>query len=757
MEQPYPFTPGDPVPLGHLTLSMARELARFLGTGLNPFARLGECRVVTRDGAVLQEVVVVEVDVEVPQYPAHDIRHCEPLAVSFSPGNERQPEVLVLRTDFPLVPHLNLRPSGFPASLCLYDRPFDEVLIDWTAPAFVERIREWLGLTAKGQLHPGDQPLEPLLFDPMADLVIPEDLYAGESGEEPGYLSVRMVPRGSGLFTAIARPLGGTSPPGERNCVAFVVSCPPQTHGVIRHTPRTLEELHDLVAAFGLNLLDVLRGQLKKWLLGPENEFQSVLDAPLILVFRLPKMREANSKVEAVEIRAFVVGTTIKEVGPDIGVWEVSQDKPGLLLAYDEARRGGRTPLVPLNPRAAFSRSQGADTNGSGPPSRVPITAIGIGALGSQVVSNLVRAGFGQWTLIDSDVFLPHNLGRHALDGFTLGLPKAVALAGVLNGIIAGEPIAHAIVANVMRPGEITEQVRASLSEAEVILDMSASIPVARYLCQDVNAEGRRISVFLSPSGTALTLLAEDTERSIPLDILEMQFYRELIANPELRGLLEPSGTLRTGQSCRDVSAQIPQDLVALHAAIASHAVREALSSDLARISTWRVEQQGYTVSAISGKPAQPTKRLVGGWKVYTDSHLQEKLSELRQGRLPKETGGVLIGAYDTQHKIIYVIDTIPSPEDSEEWPTAYIRGSKGLKQQVADICNATAGMLQYVGEWHSHPDGSSVALSLDDGKLLAWLGGNMDRDGVPGVLAVAGDRRRFALHLSGMAATSQV
>ena len=158
-----------------LTAGRARAVACFLAARLNAFAELKECCIGGQDGAH-HDIVFVDVDVEVPQVPTHDIRHSEPLAVVFPPGDENPPVVFALRPDFPRVPHLNLLPAGFPPSLCLYDRPFNEVLIDWTAPKFVERIRQWLSQTANGTLHAGDQPLEPLLFqsDPIADLIVPK-------------------------------------------------------------------------------------------------------------------------------------------------------------------------------------------------------------------------------------------------------------------------------------------------------------------------------------------------------------------------------------------------------------------------------------------------------------------------------------------------------------------------------------------------------------------------------------------------------
>ena len=81
-----------------------------------------------------------------------------------------------------------------------------------------------------------------------------------------------------------------------------------------------------------------------------------------------------------------------------------------------------------------------------------------------------------------------------------------------------------------------------------------------------------------------------------------------------------------------------------------------------------------------------------------------DKVYKTRVEKLPNETGGVLVGTYDMQRKIVYVVDCLLSPPDSEEWPTVYIRGSQGLKAQIEKIKKITDGQLNYVGEWHFSP-----------------------------------------------------
>ena len=319
-----------------------------------------------------------------------------------------------------------------------------------------------------------------------------------------------------------------------------------------------------------------------------------------------------------------------------------------------------------------------------------------------------------------------------------------------MNGTVAGEPIARSIVANVLRPGNHADDIRQALSEADIILDMSASLSVARYLCHDLEAEGRRVSLFLNPSGTALTLLAEDSPRQVPLDALEMQSYRAISSRPELAGFFSTNDRLRVGQSCRDLSVSIPQDLVALHAAIASHALKQVLQSDRPQIAIWQVDQENYAIAPLEIDPSEVRKEESGDWIVHTDSQIRQKLEGLRQKKLPNETGGVLIGSYDMQRKIVYVVETIPAPDDSEEWSTGFVRGTKDLQAKVEAIGLATDGMLQYVGEWHSHPDGATVKPSGYDQRQMSWLGQIMVGEGKPGVVAIVGEDQETNFYVGG-------
>ena len=314
-------------------------------------------------------------------------------------------------------------------------------------------------------------------------------------------------------------------------------------------------------------------------------------------------------------------------------------------------------------------------------------------------------------------------------------------LAYQANNIIKGEKIAHAIVADVLSNSNLSNQLKTAYSSTEIIIDASASIPVARHIARDIDSPGRRISIFLSPSGRDVIMLAEDRNRSITLDCLEMQYYRYLINEPSLENHLKLNDdSIRYARSCRDISAVIPQDLVALHSAVCSRGIRNLLSKDSANISIWETNLDDIGVKSRYYSAYKVFENKFGDWTLYCDKWLLDKIFQARTERLPNETGGVLVGSFDMQRKIVYVVDTVLSPPDSEEWPTVYIRGCKGLKPKIEKIKETTLGMLDYVGEWHSHPVGCGTEPSEDDCKAFSWLVDTMDVDGKPALMLIAGE-----------------
>ena len=729
------------VPQNTLKLQRARDVADSTGAGRLNFVTLIECLCDGESGA---ETVVIDVEVERPQQLANPIQRIERIAVRFYPGDDSYPEVLALRKDFPVVPHLNVMPTELPRSLCLYATPWSEIALRWTAASFIERIRYWLAVTAIGRLHQDDQPLEPLLLGNSCKIICPADLFNGKNEGDFEVLTVYLAnPKSHDVLIA---DRSKKRDPTTLRFAALAIIGKPQQHGIIKHAPRDLRQLHGFLQAAGIDLISVLRSHIAKW------TDEGIRNCKFLLMVALPLSRDSVAQVEASNVWAFASIKTVLDVGIAVGAWQKSPDgKLGAVVFPDSTMDGRDIHLDIISPIFRQTRDTAAETNGVKPDDR-RVVAVGAGALGSKIIDILARGGFGSWSLIDDDVLLPHNLARHILTEEALGFPKVWPIAHILDGLYESHPGTTWIRADILNPRTEKDRIVNELSTADIVFDFAASVPVSRYLAVDAKSPARRIATFMNPRATDLVLLAEGADRSVTLDSLEMQYYRHIVHNPQFKAHLSPpEGRLRFARSCRDVTATMPGDLVTLHSALAARGIRQAVATEAPTIRLWRVNEATLETSQSICAVATASRRQFLDWTLVIDSHIENRLQELRESKLPNETGGVLIGAYDLKRRIVYVVDTVPSPPDSKEWPTLYIRGSEGLSKDVQRIKDDSGAQLEYVGEWHSHPRQCSCAPSNDDLQVFAWLTENMDSAGLPALMAIIGDTGMSAWYLGKM------
>jgi len=726
-----------------LRLPKAQDTARIACA--TPYVSLRDCKRCS-DG---REIVVLDVEVELGQKCVYDIQSTERIATVFYPDDSCMPEVLALRSSFPKTPHQNLRTEEIPRSLCLFNERYDEVKLHWSAFFFVQRLREWLALAAKDKLHAADQPLEPFLLNSSSYLIIPADLTIKEDTTD--FLNLELVGRINQRFALIASRNTKATTPSEY--MAFCFRTPVVSHGIINQTPTTLAQLHALLQSAGFDLVASLRERLKSL----PSKTPSITKCRLVLLIVIPMRRKDGESQEQEGVFSFITDNDrIKTIGESIDAWGIAPggSQLGAVLAVNPEKKGENITIVSLNPIREFSRNMGIALSGMPMPRIGKLVLVGAGALGSQVFFNASRMGYGQWTLIDNDFLLPHNLARHAVPEVScVGHPKAEVVSVIANAMVGQPAISDFVLADVLKPETgMADKLGEYYDAADVIVDCSTSIAAARHLSHLDKHHARRISLFLNPMGTDLVMLAEDVSRNTRLDQLEMQYYRALINSAELKGhLSQEEGGIRYGQSCRDISSSIPQDMVALNSAIATRALRSAIEGKTSQIRIWRTDPSTMAVSHHPITVGQGFSIPVGSWSLYYDSILIEKIYCARSNKLPNETGGILLGSYDMQRKIVYVIDTILSPVDSTEWPTVYIRGSQGLIEAVETVKRSTHENLVYVGEWHSHPSGFGCRPSGDDIKAFSYLSKWMMVDGFPALMLIAGDKMQYAFYIEHM------
>ena len=341
---------GQAIPEAQLQIVKARELVEALH--IQNYVSLVQC-IKKSTG---EEVVVFDAEVEVPQKRVHDIRSVERIAVKFDPEDKTLPDTLALRIDFPKVSHLNIRDEELPRSLCLFEAPYSEIKLRWTAAFYIKNVRNWLALTARGELHAEDQPLEPLLYGSEGFLILPPAILDQENPVQ--VLAINQIIEHAAQKTYLAKVATSlNTKPGEIQVLITTLCADPQTHGLIHSKPKNLVELHDFLAPVGLNLIDHVQQQLQHW--NKDEAFDAVKNAKLIILLLLPKMRsDADDTSETIELSAFVTEKSIVEIGKEVGIWDVFEGEVGPFLSIDSDKNGKNVQLEMLNPLLDFSTKQ---------------------------------------------------------------------------------------------------------------------------------------------------------------------------------------------------------------------------------------------------------------------------------------------------------------------------------------------------------------------------------------------------------------
>ncbi|MEZ4985530.1 MAG: Mov34/MPN/PAD-1 family protein [Saprospiraceae bacterium] len=574
------------------------------------------------------------------------------------------------------------------------------------------------------QLHQNDQPLEPFILSANGAIVIPENIRNGE------ILSVTV--RSETKYQINLEVQNGEMNSGGK-FYAKLFESKPRLHGIVNRIPQTLYDLINLFSGLELDLVS----SFKEFVL--DERFRELFP---IIILSVPTQRELGTEVESIQRFAFWCHKSTKEIGILISLLGVHDNIVSpLLLAEPNLEESTKVPVWMLLPYSCYSQklaktlSQTNTSAGYG-----SILQIGVGAIGSGVFNTLARSGFGNsWSIVDDDILLPHNLYRHTLSNFHIGYFKSHAISFTANQILDNPTFSVPFVEK-FGISTISNELKERLLNSDLIIDTSASLSVSRALSKIEGVHGRAISVFLNPKGNDLVIMAEDSEKSTKLGELEMLYYKFLCQETRLENHFEfDSGRVRYGNSCRDISNNIPNEYFGIFSSIASGVIKQLYSETNAFVRIWHLNED-MSISHFFIPTSPFVKTETGDWIILISSDLHEKIHKQRAIKLPSETGGILIGSFDMQSKIIYIVDSIFSPNDSKEYPTAYYRGINGLKDRLEHIEKCTDNHLLYIGEWHSHPNKCSTKQSCDDLILFKWIKDFMQPRGFPGLMVIVGD-----------------
>lgn len=675
------------------------------------------------------------------------IRRTERLALRHQPKEEYPWGTFALRSDFPLTIHQNATPPKCPRYLCLYAQTWENVERTWTPEKFLKQVLWWLRAAAEDTIHSDDQPLEQIFFTSPLHIMLPSDVFSTE-GETQHSLTFSRIENKQGLKTILVGEYSSEKEVSQNpSCLPIFVSLPPISNGIIEDTPFSLSQLEERISSRGSNLLDPLKKAVKDYI--GEGKSINCDQKQLVLIVTITP-RERNGRIEKLDLHGFCLEKHIGELGQALGVvlnapteksmWYVdtpfSNNNPEDNLAWKEIS------IFPVSISQFPSRLQIHSYSGhQNTNNDLNCMLAGVGALGSALALIWEKECWGYWHYVDNDIVQPHNLARHTANHNAAGHPKSLVV-GALNSDIHSPPLPNqkqvnrGFVCNVLSNETLFHK---ELAKKDLLVDATTTLTVPRELSKKDSP--RVVTVFLTPSGLSSVMLLENQNRTVRANHLEAQYYRAVIESDWGETHLDKNlSSMWVGAGCREATVAMSYELVMAHAANLARRVRLGVCDEKALIGIWSINDLNGAISAEIIEPALPYQCTTGEWTVIWDSEIETALSNLRKQNLPNETGGVLLGFVDQKDKTISVVTATNAPNGSVGSASTFSRASAKSFRDTAN--SRTAGIVDYIGEWHSHPQGHDVTPSSADILQLTHIGNTLLLDGLPALMMIISDNQ---------------
>ena len=354
----------------------------------------------------------------------------------------------------------------------------------------------------------------------------------------------------------------------------------------------------------------------------------------------------------------------------------------------------------------------------------------GCGALGSHVARMLVRAGVNRILLYDRSHVTPGLLVRQEFSDRDVGMPKGEALASHLSAINPNVNVEH-YSRNLLKN---TEDVLIEISEADLLIDTTASSAVYKKLelvCRHIDRKLPVAAMMISKQADiGIVTLANKRYSGSTYDVLR-KTQIDISRRPYAKSFEEafwpstPPEYFQPEPGCSDPTFIASSADVAHASACMMNLMATAMQTlpeDQAR--TDFIITRGYNdsprsylqlyylpdnVSQIVGnsyeiRMAPAALRSITAWiktKQRTDN------SE-------DETGGLLFGQRDDACGVIWISDASGPPPDSVSSPEGFVCGVEGVDDLNKEKSERTNGVVEYLGMWHTHPEGRANPSAID-------------------------------------------
>lgn len=333
----------------------------------------------------------------------------------------------------------------------------------------------------------------------------------------------------------------------------------------------------------------------------------------------------------------------------------------------------------------------------------------GCGALGSKVSLELAKMGYLSQKLYDEDVFLPHNLVRHGIiNKYPIGVNKALALKVQIETMYDEAKIC---------PVNKNSFTCEDIFDDGIVIDCTASERNLNWSCMNnlIQTRYARCEIFME--GKLGATFVEGEKRNP--DAYDMRVYlwykamEEKVISQWLNQNTETNMEFHIGFGCGSDTLVLDDATINNHASVVPHCInkyahrengtivinhfdKDALENNCVKI----FEVEMYESWAVDNK-----------WTIHCPCRIAQQLKQIACEQ--EENMGIWLGHINERMRRITIADTY-IPKDNERSRTMVTGGRDGVNERIKNIVKNTGGMIGYIGEWHTHPNGCAIPSAID-------------------------------------------
>lgn len=334
----------------------------------------------------------------------------------------------------------------------------------------------------------------------------------------------------------------------------------------------------------------------------------------------------------------------------------------------------------------------------------------GCGALGSKVSMELARMGYLSQTLYDNDILMPHNLVRHEIASkYAIGLNKAKALEIEIKSMYGNDIKVSGVDDNSFSCEKVLNN--------EIVVDCTASERNLSWSCMNNEIKNRFIRCEIFMEGKLGAVFVEGKNRNPDSYDMRVNLWYRAVDNETIKSWLnqdtKENMEFHIGFGCSSDTMVLDDATISNHASVIPHCINKysQLDDGTLIINYFNKDVLENNFIKVFTIRKYTSWKLREGWIIHCPSKVIERLKQISYEKT--ENMGIWFGYINNRMKRFTIVD-IYIPEENKRSSGNVTGGTQGVTEKIKQIIRSTGGMIGYIGEWHTHPNGSIMPSETD-------------------------------------------